>query len=618
MSLIRILLAFLSASLVACRENQTVRSSSDLLLTSRLGGLEGRHTIQNRGGRYWIANPLGKVSFSLGVCCVNQGVLPDQFQLQNPAYSAARLFPNQEAWVGTVLQQLNDWKITNLGGWADWEVLRQSASLNQTVTPVLHLGSSASFPWEDMWDPERIEYLQTLAKRLMAPYRDDSRVIGYYSDNELGWWNGALFRYTLEHPPSSRQRQLLVEQLEERYAGNWSQLERDFIPMNANGFGELRLGGSVTLRPGSNGIGAYRAFLSSLSRRYYELMSDAIRSVDSRALFLGDRYQSFYYREVVESAAPFVDVISTNLKPAWLDGGQLKFYMKTLNELSRKPILVGEVYMAAMENQTGNLNSVGGFPTVPTQSERAASATRLLVNLAREPAVIGVDWFQYYDEPPRGRFDGEDYNMGLVGVHGQPYSALVNAIGSLDLTRIHRESIDSEFDQFIPRAPSEPFVSILPWQALQNWDRERGFIQPSSPASLADFYACWEPDMLFLGVYALNHEEREYYVDGMVPVEDRSKLEVFFPNSGLSITKILGIEPSLSLRGQKVGGGLIHHELIYPTRSVMVLGISRQLLQSVPLGPGSEVSMEAVLVGHGGSHLASWTETLTCAESSDL
>jgi len=607
----------LGATLVACRENQAIRPSTDSLLASRVGGLEGRYTIQNRGGKFWIANPVGKVSFSLGVCCANQGVLPDQFQLQNPAYSAARLFPTQGAWSGAVLQHLNDWNITNLGGWADWDVLGQSASLNQTVTPVLHLGSSASFPWEDMWDPERVEYLQTLAKQLMAPYLNDSRVIGYYSDNELGWWNGALFRYTLEHSPYSRQRQLLVGQLEHRYAGNWSLLERDFIPVNASTFGELREGGSVALRPGSNGIVAYRAFLSVLSRRYYELMSDAIRSVDSRALFLGDRYQSFYYREVVESAAPFVDVISTNLKAAWLDGGQLKFYTRTLNELSRKPILIGEVYMAASENQTGNLNSVGGFPTVQTQRERAASAKRMLVNLAREPAVIGVDWFQYYDEPPRGRFDGEDYNMGLVDVHGQPYSELVYAIESLDLTRIHRESIASESDRFIPRAPSEPFASIMPWQALQGWDRERGFIQPSSPGSLADLYACWGPDSLCLGVYALNLEEKDYYVDGFVPLEDRTKLELFFPRSALSITKILGAEPKLSFRGQKVEEGLIHHELTYPTRSVVVLGISSKLLQSERLVPGSEISIEAVLTGHGGSHLASWTETLVCAEPGD-
>jgi hypothetical protein len=38
-------------------------------------------------------------------------------------------------------------------------------------------------------------------------FADDPRVIGYYIDNELGWWNAALFKMTLEQAPSSKERQ---------------------------------------------------------------------------------------------------------------------------------------------------------------------------------------------------------------------------------------------------------------------------------------------------------------------------------------------------------------------------------------------------------------------------
>jgi hypothetical protein len=34
-------------------------------------------------------------------------------------------------------------------------------------------------------------------------------VIGYYSDNEIGWWNAILWKMTLEQPATSGQRQQL-------------------------------------------------------------------------------------------------------------------------------------------------------------------------------------------------------------------------------------------------------------------------------------------------------------------------------------------------------------------------------------------------------------------------
>ena len=80
-----------------------------------------------------------------------------------------------------------------------------------------------------------------------------------------------------------------------------------------------------------------------------------------------------------------------------------------LHELTDKPVLVSEFYMAAEENRSGNKNTVGVFPQVETQKERGKALANTLAALARLPYVVGADWFQYYDEPPHGRqLDGED------------------------------------------------------------------------------------------------------------------------------------------------------------------------------------------------------------------
>ena len=47
--------------------------------------------------------------------------------------------------------------------------------------------------------------------------RDYPGLLGYYTDNEMGWWNGTLFKMTLEQPARSGQRQRLVKLLREAY-----------------------------------------------------------------------------------------------------------------------------------------------------------------------------------------------------------------------------------------------------------------------------------------------------------------------------------------------------------------------------------------------------------------
>jgi len=43
------------------------------------------------------------------------------------------------------------------------------------------------------------------------------------------------------------------------------------------------------------------------------------------------------------------------------------------------------------------------------------------------PSFVGCQWFQYYDEPLVGRFDGEDYNIGFVSGADSPYWELIEA-----------------------------------------------------------------------------------------------------------------------------------------------------------------------------------------------
>jgi len=48
-----------------------------------------------------------------------------------------------------------------------------------------------------MWDPKIVDRMDQVAREQILALRDDPRLIGYYSDNEIGWWNAILFKMTL-------------------------------------------------------------------------------------------------------------------------------------------------------------------------------------------------------------------------------------------------------------------------------------------------------------------------------------------------------------------------------------------------------------------------------------
>src|SRR5207249_3465677 len=85
------------------------------------------------------------------------------------------------------------------------------------------------FHWIDPFDPATERRVRAWARRLVAPYRGDPRRIGYFTDNEVGWWNGALFDYYAKRPAANRTKQRLVALLREHYAGDWDRFARYYF-----------------------------------------------------------------------------------------------------------------------------------------------------------------------------------------------------------------------------------------------------------------------------------------------------------------------------------------------------------------------------------------------------
>jgi hypothetical protein len=100
-------------------------------------------------------------------------------------------------------------------------------------------------------------------------------------------------------------------------------------------------------------------------------------------------------------------------------------------------VLITEYSWSARDNQSGDPNTKGAMVVVGTQADRAEHLARYANQALALPYVVGLHWFAWADEPPGGRFDGEDQNYGLVDVHDGTYELLTAAH-----RRINERAID--------------------------------------------------------------------------------------------------------------------------------------------------------------------------------
>ena len=367
----------------------------------------------------------------------------------------------------------------------------------------------------------------------MAPYRDSPYRIGYFSDNEVGWWAGALFIFYSSKPASSVTKQRWVELLRRHYADDWSRFTADFSPPAAIDSWEQLLGAveATRMKPGGAGIHVVREWTGMVAERYYTLAERAIRAADPDALLFGDRLPIYYDPAAVRAMAPHVDAIATNYNVDSSDGWIADYFFDGLRKLSSgKPVLVSEWFFAARENRTGNRNN-GHLMTVATQEDRAAGAAAATANFAAIPELVGAHWFMYYDHPKGGRPDGEDYDFGLVDINDRPYERLTAALAAANrrAPQIHAAAAVS-----LPRTGTFalPHASIsVHERSLSDWPKPASLLPrlTASPGAVefGEAYLSWSERGLALATIGQDYFEPDLLVyDGAFPLGDAYRVEI--------------------------------------------------------------------------------------------
>jgi hypothetical protein len=464
-------------------------------------------TVQN--GVHWFLAPNGKKFYGSGVNGVDAGPPPEKVE-GRPAYYLWNLYASTDLWAANIRERLAKWGFNHLGAWSFCE-----EKIGLPYIANLDLGRLSEALWFDAFDPALPARVMDWAERLTAPHRQRGLRIGYFPDNEVGWWNAALFEFYLSKGWQNHTKRLLWQLLHDRYEGKWPELLRDWVSSEKiDGFKSLRhAGAALKIRPGGAGIKLINEFTYLCAERYYKLVHDALRATDPGALIFSDRLPIYYSQDAVRAMAPYVDVIASNYDLDGPDGWVAHYFFEGLAALTGKPVLVSEFFCAAMENRSGNKNA-GYLLKVPTQTQRAMIVQQALQNFARCPNIIGTHWFQYYDEPQGGRADGEDYNMGLVDIYDQPYEEVVAAFQRTNslLPRLHAQSGRSR-----PPVDDAPFVTIprasrtidVSDASLTDWDKDktlmRGFTGEPPYVPFADIYLTWHPKGLYLATIGMDY-----------------------------------------------------------------------------------------------------------------
>jgi hypothetical protein len=497
---------------------------------SSLARASSRWRLTVEDGVHWLITPSGEKFYACGVNGVDAGSAPEEVD-GRPAYYLWNLYASTDDWAAMVRHRLGKWGFNHLGAWNF-----RPEKIGLPYIANLDLGRLSEALWFDAFDPELPARVGLWAERLTAPHRQGGFRIGYFPDNEIGWWNAALFEFYLSKGWHNHTKRLLWQLLYERYEGKWAALLHDWMADNrVVGFNALRnSSAALKLRPGGSGIQLINQFTYLCAQRYYQLMHDALRAADPGALIFSDRLPIYYSQDALRAMAPYVDVVAVNYDLDGPDGWLAHYFFDGIAALTGKPVLVSEFFCAAMENRSGNKNT-GHLLKVASQKERARAVANAVQNFARFPHVLGTHWFQYYDEPTGGRPDGEDYNMGLVDIHDLPYEEVVAAFQKTNplLSQLHAQAkicrpLGDAHYIVIPKAAG---VINLTDASLTDWNKEEtfmpGFVAESPYVPFADLYLSWQPDGLYLAMIGMDYvNPKDVFYQDTFPLSETYQLHL--------------------------------------------------------------------------------------------
>lgn len=417
-------------------------------------------TVKTPDGRWHLTDPDGCDYFSLGPCGTRAGDWGriDHFEKNcdwlpegDPEYAEffherkgrrAAYMPEDSAkmvnFTGITLKRIygEAWQEK----WAEisHHILMENGINSQGNFPGLEVNSGSSkipyvrelegFPmtetliFRDFPDVFSEEYQKNAAEyaKGLEDWKDDVWLIGYFLRNEpeFNFVEGLLIAdEVLRNPAQSGCRLALIDFLIEKYGtigalnAAWN---TEFVS-----FDDFKqpIADCSARYPASRAD--IREFSRILLREYIRIPATECRKVDPNHLNLGLRWSKANNLEMM-AGWEYFDVFSINCYD--FDPGKDMDFVK--NAGVDLPILLGEYHCGALDRGL----TATGLKGVKDQTERAKMWRYYVEHAAAHPYGVGAHWFQYNDQFCLGRYDGENYQIGMVDICMHPYPELMAAV----------------------------------------------------------------------------------------------------------------------------------------------------------------------------------------------
>ncbi|MEH7180203.1 beta-galactosidase [Neobacillus vireti] len=409
----------------------------------------GFFRTEHDGSRWWLIDPEGYAFWSVGLDCVRpeiQGLLEglekqyewlsetDEYKdmyyqekdLQFVDYSIANLiraFGNsyREKWNVMTENRLIEWRINTVGNWSSGDFIKNTKL--PYVWPLKDFPGTKKKIFRDFPDAFSEEYVAEAKKyaKQLEEFKDDPYMIGYFLTNEPLWAfaeNVNLAEELLEKNEILSSKFVFIDRMRKKYNGNIERFNQAWN-VSFNDFKELLAPLKKSSTLSQQAKDDLEAFTRELIYKYTEVVCQAVKEIDCRHLNLGMRYAWISSEFIFEGSSLF-DVFTLNnysMVPNKED-------IMEISEKSGLPVLIGEFHFGSVD---AGLPATG-LKGVASQEDRAKAYRYYIENAATIPSLIGAHYFTLYDQSVLGRFDGENFQIGLLDVCHKPYENFTNGI----------------------------------------------------------------------------------------------------------------------------------------------------------------------------------------------
>lgn len=191
-----------------------------------------------------------------------------------------------------------------------------------------------------------------------------------------------------------------------------------------------------------------REFSRRMLRVYIEIPVRECRKVDPNHMILGMRWAWISDPDLVTGWENF-DVFSINCYA--VDPTDKIQHIADLGV--DLPVLIGEFHFGALD---AGLPATG-LEGVESQRDRGIAYRYYCESVAAHPNGVGCHYFQCYDQFTLGRFDGENYNIGLFDICSRAYPEMMEQVRECS-SRVY-DVADGRIGRTMQKAKSIPMIA---------------------------------------------------------------------------------------------------------------------------------------------------------------